>query len=138
MEQGRSYRNLGYSFLAVALLTIFVVSFFFHKDDSTGGLSGWFLFVIAHYIGIGVGTLLIILRLVGSLKRNSLVYVFFMVLNITIGLTNLGLVFFADIAQSPLWFYISFNLLLGAASLVDVFLIDQLYRGSNFKGKQQE
>jgi len=128
MKKDKRYRNFGYSFLIIALMAIFVLSFVFRRDDLNAGLSAWLLFVIVHYIGIGMGTILIALRLLRILKKkSSFVYIFIMVLNIVIGLSNLGFVFFANIAQSPLSFHLSFNLLLGGISFIDIFLVDQLF-----------
>lgn len=128
MKKDKRYRNFGYSFLIIALMAIFVLSFVFRRDDLNAGLSAWLLFVIVHYIGIGMGTILIALRLLRILKKkSSFVYIFIMVLNIVIGLSNLGFVFFANIAQSPLSFQLSFNLLLGGISFIDIFLVDQLF-----------
>ncbi len=128
MGKDKRYENFGYSFLIIALMAIFVLSFVFGRDELNAGLSAWFLFVIVHYIGIGMGMILIALRLLKVLKKkSSFVYIFIMLLNIVIGLSNLGFVFFSNIAQSPLWFHLSFNLLLGGISFIDIFLVDQLF-----------
>ena len=132
MNRDYRYKNLGYSVLFIALCCALVYFFFSLNSNTFSGLSIWFLFVLIHYLGIGVGGILIIFRFLSILKRkDSFIYIFFSILNIGIGLSNLGFVIFSDVAQSSIWVYLFFNLLLGAASFIDTFLIDQLDSDNN-------
>jgi hypothetical protein len=125
MVSDKRYKNLGYSFLLISLVWSIFYFFYSISDNSFSGLTLWFLFVLAHYIGIGIGALLILFRLLGFLKnRGSFIYIFFMFLNIVVGLCNLGFVMFTDVARSPTWFYMSFNLALGGISFIDIFLLE--------------
>ena len=122
MKQKCNY--IGYSIIAIALLSSFVIFFYY---PSTGDLGRNFTLVVIllfiRYCALWAGIGIIPLRLLGVIKKsNNLIYIFLGNINICLGIFSWILYLNNEMVVKFLHIFI-INLFIGIIIFIDVFLL---------------
>ena len=122
---------IGYSLVTIALLTSFVIVFYYPSNSDLGrsfNLAVILLFIryCALWVGIGV----ILLRLVRIIKKSdNLIYIFLGTINVCLGIFSWILYLNNEMVVKVLHMFI-INLFLGVIIFIDVFLLEILLNKS--------
>ncbi len=117
------YKNVFISLGVIALWTLFVFVIFYKDNTGLGKMFGVsIMFLITRNFALGLGLLMLVLRIFGVIKSNSnLLYIFSVTLNLSIAILAVGLFLFGVINMPLLHEYL-LNLIVGFLLLATILL----------------
>lgn len=122
---------MGYSLVAIALLSSLVIFFYYPSTSDLGrnfNLAVILLFI--RYCALWAGLGVILSRLIGIIKKsNNLVYIFLGTLNICLGLFS-WILYLNNEMIVKLFHSFIINLFIGVVIFVDVFLLKTIIKKS--------
>ena len=122
---------IGYSLIAIALLSSFVIFFFYPGNSELGkNFDVTVVSIFIRYVGLWAGIGVILFRLLRIIKTsNNFIYIFFGTLNLCLGIFSWILYLNNEMVVTFFHMFI-INLFLGVIIFIDVFLLKTIINNS--------